>query len=312
MASTIQLNRTINLIQQYLYNRPLTFSALFSAAVAAGGTAYTVGDVITVSGGSGGTLQVSTISGGGSTGPVTGLNVLTGGVNYINGAAGVTTSGGTGTGLTVNTTTSSDPAFSNADWVMQTILAPPFAWSWNRTGGYPTLPTFSTKVGVTDYKVNLPSFGWIEKAVAYDPSSGFYAFELQNEMIIGAETLPNQMTRISVQYRDTAGNITFRLSPAPDKIYDVVVESQNAAPQFTSLTQTWAPIPDYLSYIYDEGFFAKGCEYCGDPRAGEAMQTFLTDLVAQSEGLNSTQRNLWLTSKLNSMRQTMAVQQNRG
>lgn len=298
--------------QQYLYNRPLTFSALFSLTVSAGGTAYTVGDVVTVAGGSGGTAQVTNISGGGATGPVTGLNVLTGGAGYINGATGVVTTGGTGSGLKVNTSTSSDPAFSNADWVMQTILAPPFAWSWNRAGASPSVPTFPTIIGNTDYKVNLPSFGWIEKAVAYDPSSGYYAFELQNELVMGAETLPNQMTRIAAQYRDTSDNITFRLTPAPDKIYNIVVEYQKSAPQFSALTQTWSPVPDYLSYIYNEGMLAKCAEYCGDPRSQGALQLFLTDLVGVSEGLNITQRNLWLDSKLASMRQTMQVQQGRG
>jgi hypothetical protein len=148
--------------------------------------------------------------------------------------------------------------------------------------------------------------------VAYDPSSGYYAFELQNELVMGAETLPNQMTRIAAQYRDTSDNITFRLTPAPDKIYNIVVEYQKSAPQFSALTQTWSPVPDYLSYIYNEGMLAKCAEYCGDPRSQGALQLFLTDLVGVSEGLNITQRNLWLDSKLASMRQTMQVQQGRG
>jgi len=62
--------------------------------------------------------------------------------------------------------TYNDPAFSNADWVMQTILAPPFAWRWNRTvEGTPSVPAFTTVVGQSDYKVSLPNFGWLEKAV---------------------------------------------------------------------------------------------------------------------------------------------------
>ena len=271
-----------------------------------------MGDIITVAGGTGGTAMVTNISGGGATGPVTALVVIEGGVGYINGATGVSTTNGTGSNLKVNTFTSSDPAFSNADWVMQTILAPPFAWRWNRVGASPSVPTFSTIIGNTDYEVNAPSFGWLEKAVAYDPSSGYYAFELQNELVMGAETLPNQPNRISVQYDDGSGNVTFRILPAPDKIYNVVVDYQKSAPQFSALTQTWSPIPDYLSYLYNEGFLAKGAEYCADPRSQEAMQLFLTDLAAASEGLNQTQKNLWLTSKLNSMRQTMTVQQGRG
>jgi hypothetical protein len=208
--------------------------------------------------------------------------------------------------------TANDPAFSNADWVMQTILAPPFAWRWNRIGASPSVPTFVTKIGISDYKVFLPTFGWLEKAVAYDPINGYYAFELAVELLKGAETLPNQPNRIAAQYDDGAGNITFRVYPAPDKVYNIVLEYQNSAQLFTTATQTWDPIPDYLSYIYNEGLFAKCGEYLSEPRYAAAMQSFYTNLAANSEGLNESQKNLWLDSKLNSMRQTMMIQQGRG
>lgn len=237
MPSTIQLQRTINLAQQYLYNRPLTFTS----------------------------------------------------------------------------PTNNDPALSNADWVMQTILSPALGgWRWNRAGASPSLPTFATQVGVSDYKVNLPKFGWIEKAAAYDPNSGYLAMELKVAKLKATETLPNQTTEIAAQFDDDTGNITFRIFPAPDRVYNIVVDYQQSAPIFTTLTQLWTPIPDYLSYLYNEGFQAKGYEYCADTRFQGAMQLFLTDLSAEAEGLNQTQKNLWLDSKLNSLRQTQAVQQGRG
>ena len=214
--------------------------------------------------------------------------------------------------LTFTTNTANDPAFSNADWVMQTMLAPPFGWRWNRVGGSPANPTFTTQVGVPDYKVNLPQFGWIEKAVAYDPNNGYAAFELQVELIKGQETLSNQPARISAQYDDDSGNITFRIFPAPDSVYNIVVEYQKSASLFTSVTQTWAPIPDYLSYLYNEGFTAKAFEYTNDPRFGSAMQLFLTDLAEANVGLDRTQKNIWLADRLNSLRQNLNVQQGRG
>lgn len=84
-------------------------------SVANGGTGYTVGDVVTIVEAAdstlttygltptGGTATVSTISGGGSTGPVTALTVTTGanGHHYYV-ATGLSTTGGTGSGLTVN------------------------------------------------------------------------------------------------------------------------------------------------------------------------------------------------------------------
>jgi hypothetical protein len=153
--------------------------------------------------------------------------------------------------------------------------------------------------------------GWVEKATGYDPENGYYAFELLNELVISGETLPNQPTRLAKLLEDGSGNITFRLFPPPDKVYNIVVEYQRSATLFTSLTQTWNPVPDYLNYLFNEGFFAKAAEYSNDPRYMQAMQMFLTDLAANSEGLNESQRNIWLESKLNAVRQTAGVQSGR-
>jgi len=204
--------------------------------------------------------------------------------------------------------TANDPAFSNADWVKQLILSPPFAWRWNRTAATVTNPTFQTIIGQTDYVVNLPTFGWIEKAVAYEPVNGYLSHELQVGLIFGADAQPNQPARISAQYDDGEGNITFRMFPAPDQVYNIVVEYQNSASLFTLTTQTWAPIPDYLSFVFNSGFDAKGYEYTNDPRYLSTMQLFLQQLVDSAENLTQTQKNLWLTDRLNSMRETEMVQ----
>ena len=213
--------------------------------------------------------------------------------------------------LTFTENTNNDPAFSNADWVKQEILAPPNTYRWNRTGASPQVPTFSTIVGVTDYKVSLPTFGFIEKATAYNANNPQEAYELQNGLIYAAETLPNQPARIAAVFDDDQGNITFRLFPAPDKVYAVVVEYQNAATLFTSTTNTWTPIPDYLSYIWNTGFDYKAYEYMSDPRQAAAGQLFYTQIAAVAEGLDSTQRNIWLQDKINSVRELAAVQQGR-
>ena len=212
--------------------------------------------------------------------------------------------------LTFASNTANDPAFSNADWVMQTILAPPFAWRWNRNAtATPTNPTFKTTSGVTDYKVSLPDFGWIEKAVGYDVKDGFRAFELQIGLISGAESLQNEPSRIAAQYDDGEGNITFRLFPPPDdKDYNIVVEYQKSAPQFTSATQTWTPIPDYLSFVYNTGYDSRAYEYMNDPRFQSAAQLFYTQLASVAEGLDNTQKNIWLHDRLVSLHQTAAAQ----
>jgi len=206
--------------------------------------------------------------------------------------------------LTFTENTANDPAFSNADWVMQTILAPPFAWRWNRASGYnPQTPTFTTAIGQSDYQVSLPNFGWLEKAVAYDPADGFKAYELKVLLVLGNETVTNEPTQISTQYDNGAGIQTFRIFPAPDKVYNVVLEFQNAAQLFTTTSQTWEPIPDYFSNIFNSGFDYKSYEYMADPRQGSAGQIFFTQLANAAEGLTESQKNIWLTEKINSLRE---------
>lgn len=213
---------------------------------------------------------------------------------------------------TANMAATDDPSLSNADWVKQFILSPSLGgWRWNRVAGTPTSPTFVTIEGQADYVVNLPNFGYIEKAVAYDPTNGYVAFELQNDLIKGAELVPNQPARIAAQYDDEEGNITFRIFPAPDGIYNVVVDYQASAALFTDVTNTWAPIPDYLSYIFNEGFAAKSYEYSNDPRFTAAMQLFIQHLADAAEGLDATQKNLWASDKLNTLRETARVQAGR-
>lgn len=215
--------------------------------------------------------------------------------------------------LTFVSNTNNDPAFSNADWVKQTILSPPFAWRWNRTiQGSPSVPAFVTTQGTSDYTVSLPNFGWLEKAVLYDPHSGYNPTELQVELIKGEDTNPTVPQRIAAQVDDSNGNITFRIFPAPDQTYNVCLIYQNAATLFTSTTQTWTPIPDYMSYIYNDGFDFKTFTYLGDPRAQLSGQNFYQGLAAVAEGLNESQKNLWLQDRLNSIRQQGIVQSGRG
>ena len=202
------------------------------------------------------------------------------------------------------TLSADDPAFSNADWVRQFILSAPFAWRWNRT-----VTKIQCAVGQADYKVALPTFGWIEKAVCVDPNNGYSSTELEVATIIAQENLPNLPAKIAAELDDDAGNITFRLFPTPDSEYIVYVTSQNAAPLFTATTGTWEPIPDYLSYIYNQGFLAKTYEYVGDPRFQQAMQLFLQLVVATNEGLTETQRNIFLADRINTNREQLKLQQ---
>lgn len=88
-------------VPQYVWIGVQVLTALGIIAVDAGGTGYVVGDVVTVvqTGASGGQLTVTTVA----SGVVTGLALIPGeqGSGYSIGT-GLATTGGTGTGLTVN------------------------------------------------------------------------------------------------------------------------------------------------------------------------------------------------------------------
>ena len=76
------------------------YASLYEVAVSAGGTGYAVGDVLTLAGGTGGTVTVVTIDTGGV---VTSVSILAEGLNYTTGVKATT--GGAGTGCTINVVT---------------------------------------------------------------------------------------------------------------------------------------------------------------------------------------------------------------
>jgi hypothetical protein len=207
--------------------------------------------------------------------------------------------------------TNNDPAFSDADWVRQFILASPFAWNWNRF-----TVTFTCVVGQQDYVESAATFGWIEKATYYDSTqSENPTKELTVRLTLGEETVEGEPFYIAAQNDDGAGNIKFRLHPVPQSTYVVTVTCQARAPLFTAANQTWAPIPDSLSYLYNLGFFAKACEYAGDERFGASMALFLREVIAANGGLEDTEVNIFLQGHMNLTREvqgtSIAEQQSR-
>lgn len=196
-----------------------------------------------------------------------------------------------------------DPALSNADWVRQFILSPPFSYNWNRAGF-----SFSTVIGQSDYPVTTANFGYIESAVISNTANGNESNQLEIEQNLVIETRVNQPTKISGQLDNGSNLITYRLVPAPDAVYQVAVTIQNSALTFTATTDTWNPIPDYISYIYNQGMLAKTFEYLNDPRQTPAMQLFFQQVSALNTGSIEGQKNIFLSDRLNSQRQQQTVQ----
>ena len=258
-----------------------------------------------------------------------------------------------------------EPAFSIGDWVRQFILAPPFAWRWNRTA-----TAFLTVAGVQDYVLTnwaastsvavgtiyidpsgfqqqvttagitgasapavwnptlagtttdntatwtnkgtvglttaLVNFGWLEKSSWKDGTTRTQ--ELQVALDLSEDQAQNPPVHIAARLDSGTGNITFRLLPPPDKAYIVTMTYQKAAATFAALTETWSPIPDYFSYLCNQGFAAKAYEYFGDERFPVSMAMFVRQVIAANEGLSESQKNIFLGERLNTQRETQSSQ----
>lgn len=163
-----------------------------------------------------------------------------------------------------------------------------------------------TNVTTQDYTIPAPSFSHIEHAsvldlkpvVGSDPQSyttlKWWELEVKNNLAL--ETSANRPNFISPQVEDGNGNVTFRMGSAPDKPYPVSVHVQLAAPGITSINQTWAPLPDFMQYIYDWGFLALIWHFADDPRAAYANSQFKAALLNRAEGLTEEQKNIFLNN----------------
>lgn len=196
--------------------------------------------------------------------------------------------------LTIATAT--EPAFSNGNIVLQTILGPPFCWRWNRATNSAT----STVAGTQDYAVSISTFGFLEKATITDTTGTVTELTITDLMSAdsAASAARARPSFIATLLDNDSGSITFRLMPVPDAVYTLTVIYQNSAPLFTSLSQTWSPVPDYFSYIYNRGYLALAYSMADDPRFQVEHTRFMASLLAASEGLSETQKNLFLGNSL--------------
>jgi hypothetical protein len=132
--------------------------------------------------------------------------------------------------------------------------------------------------------------------------------ELEVKESLAQESVLGQPAFITAITDDNNGNITFRLQGAPDQAYTLNIIYQKTPGAFSAASDTWAPIPDYLSYLYNEGFLAKALEYKGDERFGYAHQQFLKQVVAANDGLTEEQKSIFLGDRLNVSRESGSLQ----
>jgi hypothetical protein len=117
---------------------------------------------------------------------------------------------------------------------------------------------------------------------------------MTSKLCLGKDSRQGRPGNIAAQSDDGQGNVTFRLMPAPSAAFPVSVTIQQKPTLFTSVSQTWAPIPDEFSHIFNWGFLSLMWLFSDDPRFGVANQKFVSQLLGASEGLTETQRNIFL------------------
>jgi len=163
-----------------------------------------------------------------------------------------------------------------------------------------TVGTF-TFINTQDYTVPLSGFSHIDHSSVRDlvgTSPNFTNgkfFELTTKNNLSFESVQARPTFISPHFEDGNGNMTFRISPAPDKPYPVVVHVQLIPTPITSINQAWG-MPDFMQYIYEAGFLALLWEFADDPRASQQTQRFKAALLGKAEGLNEEERNIFLNN----------------
>jgi hypothetical protein len=155
-----------------------------------------------------------------------------------------------------------------------------------------------TSGSTQDYTLPIPNFGYIQRASVLDTTTAASPkwIELAVKTTLALESNTARPQFISPNNEDAAGNISFRLLPAPNKAYPISVRVQNAPPNITSLNQTWAPLPDYMQYIYDAGFLSAMYAFSDDPRRQEQNQKFVTHLLGRQSGLTAIERNIFLNN----------------
>jgi hypothetical protein len=148
-----------------------------------------------------------------------------------------------------------------------------------------------------DYTIAAPAFSHIEHASVLDVTRtppNWVELKVQNDLALDSRDA--RPTFVGPQAEDANGDVTFRVMPSPNAVYPVSVHVQLAAPRITSINQTWAPMPDFMQYIYSWGFLALIWAFADDARFQIANSKFTAGLLARAEGLTEEEKNIFLNN----------------
>ena len=198
-----------------------------------------------------------------------------------------------------------EPGLTFGNMVLQRVLGPPFSWRFNRGSANFAIQNS----GGSDYSVAILNLGWIEDEWLEDANGVYYPLE-------GAIALPRASTadrprQIAPQFDDNAGNIVFRFNTIPDTEggpYRAFVDYQKKAPLIQSYGDTFAPIPDEFSYIFNMLFLAFAGQVASDPRAAYWGTQGVAALLGAQKGLKIQEIAIFLGEWDRAMQTTASAQ----
>ena len=191
-----------------------------------------------------------------------------------------------------------EPGLFCANLVLQTVIAPPLKWPWNRrTFNFPTV------IGSTDYPQIIPDFGFIETQWLVDSTGKSHG--LSGATTLGIDVNQSRPTTLAAQYDDNMGTITFRVKNTPDAIYTVWGDYQRKPALLTSPASMWDVVPDNFGHVYNLGFLTFLSLLVNDSRFPVYERWFLARILALQDGLDDQARDIFLA---NWMQQTRTIQ----
>lgn len=180
---------------------------------------------------------------------------------------------------------------------------------------YASAADIGTVINVTtqDYTIATPEFSHIEHASVLDldaTNKPVKWYELTVRDVLSLDSSTGRPEFIGPHVEDGNGNVTFRVMSSPDKPYPISIHVQLAAPQVTSINQSWSPLPDYMQYVYNWGFLALIWQFSDDPRGMYASDRFVSALLSRTEGLTEQERNIFLANWNNMMTEGVSNMKN--
>lgn len=154
-----------------------------------------------------------------------------------------------------------------------------------------------TNITTQDYPINIPNYSHVIHASVVDISrTPFKPWEIGIKDNLSLDSNTGRPQFLSTNSEDAAGNVTFRVMPAPNLAYPVSMNVALTAPAITSLNQTWAPIPDYMRNVYNWGFLSLTWAFADDPRFQIANSKFIAGLLSRAQGISDLDRNIFLNN----------------